>query len=62
MPNTVKFNILDFDFSGEAYSKIENKMYQMIVIYSDDKDLPYMWDRDSNENQVGCVFIRKGTK
>lgn len=62
LPNTVKFDILDFDFSGEAYSKIENKMYQIIVINSEDKDLPYMWDRDSNENQVGCVFIRKGTK
>jgi len=37
-------------------------MYQMIAINSDDKDLPYMWDRDSNENQVGYVFIRKGTK
>ena len=32
LPDTVKFNILDFDLSGEAYSKIENKMYQMIKI------------------------------
>lgn len=62
LPATIKFDILDFDFSDEAYSKIENKMYQMILIQSDDKDLPYMWNKDSNENQIGCVFIRKGTK
>lgn len=62
LPDTVHFDILDFDFSNEAYSQIENKLYQIIVIHSDDKDLPYMWNKDSNENQVGCVFIRKGTK
>lgn len=62
LPDTVKFDIFDFDFSGETYSKIENKMYQMILIQSDDKNLPYMWNKDSNGNEVGCVFIRKGTK
>lgn len=62
LPDTVNFDILDFDFSNEAYSQIENKLYQIIVIHSDDKDLPYMWNKDSNENQMGCVFIRKGTK
>lgn len=62
LPDTVNFDILDFDFSNEAYSQIENKLYQIIVIHSDDKELPYMWNKDSNENQVGCVFIRKGTK
>lgn len=62
LPDTVKFDILDFDFSDESYSKIKNKLYQMILIQSDDKDLPYIWNKDSNENQVGFVFIRKGTK
>ena len=62
LPDTVKFDIYDFDFSGETYSKIENKMYQMIQIHSDDRDLPYLWNKNSNENQIGCAFIRKGTK
>jgi len=62
LPDTVNFDILDFDFSNEAYSQIENKLYQVIVIHSDDNDLPYMWNKGSDENQAGCVFIRKGTK
>ena len=24
--------------------------------------MPYIWNKDSGENEVGCVFIRKGTK
>lgn len=62
LPDTVKFDLIDFDFSDETYSKIENKLYQVILIYSEDKDFPYIWNKDSNANSVGCVFIRKGTK
>lgn len=62
LPDTVEFEILDFDFSDETYSKIENRLYQIILITSEDRDLPYIWNKDSGENEVGCVFIRKGTK
>lgn len=62
LPDVVKFEVLDFDFSGEVYSKLKNKLFQVMMIYSENELLPYIWNKDSNDSEIGTVFIRRGTK
>lgn len=61
LPDTISYSIHDFDYSGEEYSKMKNKKFQVIFIESEDEKLPYVWNKGSGENAIGVVFIRKGT-
>ena len=61
LPENLKPNILDFDFRDEAYSKVEGKLFQRMCIYSNDIELPYVWKKNSNEAEGGCIFYRRGT-
>ena len=56
------FQIYDFDFNGENYSKVNGKLFQILCISSKEIELPYVWKKDSNGAEVGCIFYRRGTK
>lgn len=62
LPETIDFEILDFNFSGEEYSKLKNKLFQVLIVNSKDDLLPYIWNKDSNGSEMGTIFIRRGTK
>lgn len=62
LPETIKFEIADFDFSNENYSKLKGRLFQIVLIYSEDINLPYIWEKDSNGTEAGCIFSRRGTK
>mgnify|MGYP002706154047 FL=1 len=62
LPETIKFEIADFDFSNESYSKLKGRLFQLILIYSEDINLPYIWEKDSNSAEAGSIFFRRGTK
>ena len=46
LPETIKFEIADFDFSNENYSKLKGRLFQIILIYSENINLPYIWEKD----------------
>lgn len=62
LPDALRSNVYDFDFTGESYSKIKGKLFQILIINSNDADLPYIWKKDSNGVESGCIFFRRGTK
>ena len=62
LPDSLKFEIGDFDFSDIKYERVQNKKFQVIFVYTDDENLPYIWNRDSRDAQEGCIYIRRGTK
>ncbi len=62
LPDTIRFEIGDFDFKGEYYNKIKGELFQILLVYSEDVDLPYIWNKDSNGTEQGCIFYRRGTK
>lgn len=62
LPDNVKFNIFDFDFTSESYDKIKGKMFQILIVDSDDKELPYVWRKNTDSAEEGCIFFRRGTK
>lgn len=62
LPDTISFEVCDFDYSGEDYSKLKDKKFQVIFVNSEEEKLPYVWSKDSGENAIGVVYIRRGTK
>lgn len=62
LPVNIQYSILSFDFTDESYSKIKGKLFQIIIINSDKKELPYVWKKNTNEAEEGCIFYRRGTK
>ena len=62
LPDTLEFDIGDFDFTDESYSKIEGKLFQILFVHCKEIELPYVWMKDSNGAEVGCIFYRRGTK
>jgi len=62
LPDTIRFEIGDFDFKGEYYNKIKGELFQILFVYSEDVNLPYIWNKDSNGAEQGCIFYRRGTK
>ena len=62
LPETISYNVCDFDYTSEDYSKLKDKKFQVIFINSEEKKLPYVWNKDSGENTIGVVYIRRGTK
>lgn len=62
LPESLSFEIADFDFSNENYSNLIGKFFQIILINSENIDLPYIWEKDSNTTEAGSIFFRRGTK
>lgn len=62
LPENLKFRVDDYDFTGESYSKIKNKLYQVVSISSDDKNLPYILTKGMEKDEEGVIFVRRGTK
>lgn len=62
LPENVKFEVLNYDFTDESYDKIKGKLFQMVIVNSDDKELPYVWKKNTDVAEEGCIFYRRGTK
>lgn len=62
LPNEVKYDVFNYDFRDESYNKIKGKLFQLLIINSDDKELPYVWKKNTDIAEEGCIFYRRGTK
>lgn len=62
LPNEVKFEVFNYDFTDESYDKITGKLFQILIIESSDRDLPYVWQKNTDLAEEGCIFYRRGTK
>ena len=43
LPDTLEFDIGDFDFTDESYSKIEGKLFQIMFVGCKEIELPYVY-------------------
>ncbi len=61
LPATLEYEVLDFIYRDSEYAALKGKMFQVLVIDSDDKQLPYLCTRGGDGIKDNCVYIRKGT-
>lgn len=62
LPKELDFDIIEFDFSGENYSALKDKLFQVILVFPKDECLPYIVEKGFEENEKGSIFYRKGTE
>ena len=62
IPKELDFDIIEFDFSGENYSALKDKLFQVVLVFPKDECLPYIVEKDLEDNEKGTIFYRKGTK
>ena len=62
LPKELKFDILDFNFTGENYSKLPNRLFQILFIFSKNENLPYPLETGFEKIERGTIFYRKGTE
>lgn len=62
IPESFKYEVNNFDFRDEnVYQKV-NGMYQIIVVKSEARDLPYILSRQIVEDDRGVIYVRRGTR
>lgn len=56
------YQIFDFAYQGSDYELMENKKFQMIVIYDTPERLPFISLSETTGLEKDCIYIRRGTK
>lgn len=57
LPNEVKFEVFNYDFTDESYDKITGKLFQILIIESSDRDLPYVWQKKYGFSRRRVYFL-----
>lgn len=61
LPPTLDYEVLDFIYRESEYEALKGKMFQVILIDSDDKQLPYLCTRGGDGIKDHGIYVRKGT-
>lgn len=61
IPDNLKFEIMDFDYSGEEYSKLKDRKFQVLLVTKDDECLPYICTKAGDDTKEGTIYVRRGT-
>lgn len=61
LPESLEYEILDFEFKDSEYESIKDKSFQVFLVESEDKKLPYLSIKSSNEIKENAIYIRRGT-
>ena len=61
LPSTLSYEVLDFEFRDSEYPSLKEKSFQVIVVESDSKELPYLCRKAGDGIKDNIVYVRKGT-
>lgn len=61
IPSSLTYEVLDFYFDATEYPQIKGKSFQVIIVESDPKCLPYLSLRAGEGIKDNSIYVRKGT-
>jgi len=61
IPNDLTFNVFDFDYKEDDYSKLKGRKYQVLKIETNALDVPYICTRDGTGIKKDYIYVRRGT-
>ncbi|SMO95968.1 AlbA family DNA-binding domain-containing protein [Fodinibius sediminis] len=61
LPDSLEYQIIDFSYTDSEYEKIKDKSFQVFIIESDEKKLPYLSKKAGNNIKDNAIYVRKGT-
>jgi len=62
IPGELHHEILNFDFSASEYKEVEGNAYQVVLVDSDEMELPYLPIRDGSDIQENRFYVRRDTR
>lgn len=62
IPGELRYEILNFDFSASEYEEVEGNAYQVVLVDSDEMELPYLPTRDGAEIKENRFYVRRDTR
>jgi len=62
IPGELQYEILNFDLSASEYEEIEGSAYQVVLVDSDETELPYLPKRNGIDIQENRFYVRRDTK
>lgn len=61
-PPSLEYVPLDFSYKSAEYNELVGKSFQVLVVESDPKSLPYLARRDGENLRSNAVYVRRGTE
>ena len=62
VPSGLKYEVIQFDLSASEYAKIEGDRYQVVLVYPDKKEVPYLPKREGSGIKQNRIYVRRDTK
>ncbi len=62
VPDDLQCNVIDFSFKETEYAAIKGKAFQVILVESDPKALPYICAKTGEHIEEGAIYVRRGTQ
>jgi hypothetical protein len=61
-PPTLEYLVLDFAYKSSEYPDLVGKSFQVLIVESDPKALPYLAGRDGTGVRANAVYVRRKTE
>jgi hypothetical protein len=61
LPDVLEFEVLDFPFRDSEYLALKGKTFQVVIVESNPKCLPYFSKSDGADIRGNTIYVRKGT-
>jgi predicted HTH transcriptional regulator len=62
IPSGLKYEVIQFDLSTLEYAKIEGDRYQVVLVYPDKKEVPYLPKREGSGIKQNQIYVRRDTR
>jgi predicted HTH transcriptional regulator len=60
LPDQINVDIWDFSFNESEYPTLKGKSFQVLLVESDPKDLPFLAKKDGDGVRRNAVYVREG--
>lgn len=59
IPKSLSFEVFDFDYGSSENSDLKGKKFQVLIVESDPKNLPYLAVKSADDLKNNAVYVRR---
>lgn len=62
VPAELDYQVLDFSYDSSEYEKMQNKKFQMLIVFDTPDRLPFVSQGETTGLEKDVIYVRRGTK
>ena len=62
LPERLRHEVLNFTYDDSEYAIIQGKKFQVVIVESDENQIPYLAKRGGKEIRNNRIYVRRGTE